>query len=183
MEQKVPHPNMIEKTEHLFHTAFQYVQTRSQPSQDPMTRMFATRAASLICAVAETALIIFKTVDGWNVIGRRYFCAKQAADLPFTHDVRIRRDEIGRLVLGLLGTLLLGIVFSPMGNCRLHVRLQLIKDLAAEHTQMERQAKMQAEEKKRDLEQARAARFSQVEAEPGKREGYVVEARLKSLLT
>lgn len=183
MERKALRLNMIQNINSLFQASFNHVHMWSQPSQDPMKRMFATRLASIACAVAETALIIFKMIEQWRTIGQRCLGIKTAATIPLYHELRQRREEIGRLALGLLGTLSLGIVFSPTANFKLHVWLQLVVDHVAEQAQKERQAKLQAEEKKKEIEQARTVRFVKLEAEPGRREVHDVEEHLKSLLS
>lgn len=135
-------------------------------SQDPLKGMFATRIASLACAITETALLVFKLAEGGKEIGKRGLGIKTAGAVPFSQELRQRGEEICKLALGLLGTLVLGIVFSPITNLKLHIWLQLVVDGEAELIQKKRQARMEAEAKKREREEAREACLSRLALPP-----------------
>lgn len=84
----------------------------TEPEQQPMTRMFLTRVGGIVCAffeliaVGEAALKIFS--------GSKF------------SDVKKSVEQLCRLIIGLASTILIGIVFSPAVNYRIHIGLEIV---------------------------------------------------------
>lgn len=173
---------MMQQVTRLYQSSFHQVNEWSQPHQDPMKRMFLTRFTSIVCAIAEIALLAFKTFDGMAFASRKCLRIRSGTAISFPKEMQNRGKEIGRLILGLMGTFVLGIVFSPTANFRLHVRLKFVTDHFKERELRERLIKLAAEEKKRELEQSRTAVYALLERQQNHKEVDDVEARLQELL-
>lgn len=75
--------------------------------------------------------------------------------------VRIRLLNVCKLIVGIISTAFFGILFSPMINFRIHLKLGLGVDNMAERRKRELAAKIEYELKKNEVEKERAQRFAQ----------------------
>lgn len=152
-----------------------------EPEEHPIKRIALTRLACL----GAVALECFCTVEAaWSLGNQLYSTTKVLAGKGLYHifpksplfqnfaTQGLNTQAIGtsllqicKLIVGLASTLLIGVIFSPEINFRLHLRMGLAVDNLLVRKQKDLAAKLAAEAKAAELAQVRAIRFAQFQAE------------------
>ncbi len=122
----------------------------SLPEQPPATRMFLTRLGGLACVVIESKAIV---ETSWNLLKTLF------------SNPRPVLNQMIRLIIGLVSTIIIGIAFSPAINYRIHSYLGLtVNDFLAHR---EKQSKLLAERQAsaNEAEKKRQAHLDRLEME------------------
>lgn len=120
----------------------------TEPEQQPMTRMFSTRVGGIACAffeliaVGQTALKIFSAAN--------------------FGDVKDSTEKLCRLIIGLASTILIGVVFSPAINYRIHIALGIVVHDVALRKEKQAQFNAQRQIEKVQLETDKLLRLAKL---------------------
>jgi hypothetical protein len=137
----------------LLNTTLNKIHEWNEPEYHPLKRMFLTRICEVGCAAIEASVVVRKMAE------LTFTCFKK----PSKHDLKSRVSEISRLIIGLSSTIFIGMLFSPEGNFKIHVKLHLAIDTLAEKNQKILTTKLQAELAKNEVNAIRDALFSKLE--------------------
>lgn len=174
-----------------------------EPQCHPMKRMFLTRITSVACIALEASGLAWTTVriatlsvQEARILSAKGVCKivppmkkllKSASKKSLALPIKEAYLDICRLTAGLASTILVGALFSPELNFRLHIKLRLAVDNLALKKQRELDAKVRIETKAAEITKARAERFALFElerkaAENAKAKEDAIDAHLAELL-
>lgn len=187
----------------LINGVLNWVNEKNQPECNPLARMFLTRLGGVVCLVTEAVTVVFNALkalqrSATNVFSftRRSFlmlcccmCGRlpRKEGIPMRERFRTRILNICKLVVGIASTIFFGIVFSPMLNFKIHIKLKIAVDMLAEKRRKEQVANDETLRVIREVEEGRAKRFAeflesrQLEKEAKEQEN-AIDAHLAELL-
>lgn len=155
----------------------------SEPNRKPFTRVICSRLGTAACVPVEVAAIGILAlqvicrvgVSGLNTAKKIFnvvFLKKPAIQKNGSGDDSKKAAEnlkklltIAKLIIGIVSTILIGIIFSPKMNFRFHMDLGLAVDNLKEQKEREMAIKLDLENKKSEVERARARRFEEFQSE------------------
>lgn len=161
----------------LINTPLNRIHEWGDPIQHPLKRLFLTRLEGITTSALEVldlANTLFECAEQLahtsQVLACRslyvifpksqriYKIAKQPSDPKNIFDTLLK---IGKLVIGIISSITLGIFISPELNFRFHLWMRLIDNNLNMRTQKLLQAKLSAELEAIKISQQRAERFAQ----------------------
>lgn len=159
----------------LLNTTLNHVHHWGEPEEHPMKRMFLTRATTVGCAVLEAIDLLWSTGRLAYVLGKEGVILSNKMYYQIKHlephqnnnltSLKVAGKDTIALIAGLASTILIGSLFSPEVNFRVHIKLGLAVDSLAARKQKDLEIKLRIEANAAEVTKQRAIRFAQFEAE------------------
>lgn len=160
---------------------FNRVHEWGEANRPPVNRILLTRLGTMAGAGIESLTIAFGSLNvgvklgdivtkySMKTFSKLFPKSRFAANLPKSaasfNKVKDNLLLVSKLIIGLASSLLLGILFTPELNFRIHLKLGLIVDNLDIRKQKEQKATLDAEVKAAEITRLRANRYAQFQSQ------------------